>query len=566
MRTGARITVIGIIGLGLTAFTIILFFTYQLLLDTSVTAHYITDAFGVSIKDTQKLINFLQINYKLLISCGVTMALLIFLLNLYLLKKYTSFVDKTQHIYSRCGTIIQKAIGSYDLTMRMIVVGVFIVIIVSRLFIFSRSVVIFDEAMSYTWFTGKGLLYTISNYQVPNNHIFYNVICVAFDTVFNDPAYILKLPTLLISIISFPIFIIIFTRYFKPKYALLYTCLIQGAYFFNYYSVNGRGYILLIFFSVLLLDSAIKWIHFEKNYSKSFVVFAALGLWTIPTFVYPLLAVSLVIFLFVLRSEQQLKGFLLVHFTLLALVLLLYGPILLVTGTHDLLGNRFVQSLSWSDMLARFPEKFLLVQNYLTGWSLSWILELGIIIYLYWKYRSIPNYDKIKILFAFLIALEVVPVIMMILQQVTPYSRVWSFQIVSKFGLVILFIREIWNGHSLSIYLKYALIFLFIGFQYFKVINKIEQTKIRYKDELAITDLVLEQNIDSVYAKNYYLYTLLKLNQMAQNTPRYLTHVPEKGLNLYVIDINHPIDSNLYMNYERQNLYRTEVYLQKPEK
>src|SRR5690606_16623176 len=113
------------------------------------------------------------------------------------------------------------------------------------------------------------------------------------------------------------------------------------------YAVHGRGYILLLLCTIIATVALMKLVQ-QKSliYWLLFMLASVAGFLTIPIFLYPF--ASLVIFgAGYFLSTRNLNGFtslFLACFFISLLTLLLYFPVMLVSGPEQLFGNEYVRS------------------------------------------------------------------------------------------------------------------------------------------------------------------------------------------------------------------------------
>src|SRR5690606_3852344 len=71
-----------------------------------------------------------------------------------------------------------------------------------RLYFLFQSRIGLDDSLSYILFIDKGLPAILYYYPLPNNHIFYNILCWSFRFIFSDPFWVMILPAFLIATIG----------------------------------------------------------------------------------------------------------------------------------------------------------------------------------------------------------------------------------------------------------------------------------------------------------------------------------------------------------------------------
>lgn len=301
----------------------------------------------------------------------------------------------------------------------------------------------YDEAYTFVYFASRPFKYILADYSVPNNHIFHTILVGLAYRLFGGQAWVLRLPAFIAGVLIVPVMYITARRFFSRHQALGAAALIAVANWFIMYSVNGRGYTLLILFALLLTNfagilvirhysprSEAKW--GSKSALIAFALTAALGFYTIPIFLYPMAGVSLwvVMTYLIAREPWQNKLHRLAVFlgtcTLAGLLtLILYSPVILFgTGFSSIVSNEIVESLNWSTFvenldprIARTWQKWMVrieptAQDLLSGGFLISLLF----------YRKASNQ---KLPLQVFLALAIV--ILLVLQRVTPLPRMWLY-------------------------------------------------------------------------------------------------------------------------------------------
>lgn len=137
------------------------------------------------------------------------------------------------------------------------------------LFLITYYPVYIDEVLTYNYFTSKGIYTSITQYPFPNNHILFSVITNLFNYLPFDPLVKLRLPNLFIGSVSSVIMYLLLRKNFNHKVAVLPHLLFSFSYAFTFYSVFARGYMLMIFFTLVCYWSIEQFR--EKEYDKKYL-------------------------------------------------------------------------------------------------------------------------------------------------------------------------------------------------------------------------------------------------------------------------------------------------------
>ena len=345
----------------------------------------------------------------------------------------------------------------------------------------------YDEAYTFIHFASRSFKNILADYSAPNNHIFHTILVGIAYRLFGGEAWVLRLPAFMAGVLIVPAMYITARRFFSAPQALGASAILAVLPVFINYSVNGRGYTMMILFALLLANfggilvtrhynarSEAEW--GSKPGLIAFGLTTALGFYTIPIFLYPWVGVFLWIvatYLFANESWQDRSRKLTVFLgtCVLAglLTLILYSPVILFgSGLASLVSNEIVESLEWSTFLANLDPRLIKTWN---KWMIGidprteYIFLGGFLVSLFF-YRKVSNQKlplQVFLVFAVLILL--------ILQRVTPLPRIWLYLeafylMFAAAGLVwlaeVLF-RRIQKPQLVEKILSYAILVTLVG-------------------------------------------------------------------------------------------------------
>ena len=225
-----------------------------------------------------------------------------------------------------------------------------------------------DEAYSYLYFALPSLRTAVSDYTVPNNHVFHTVLVWAATRLFGNSAAVIRLPALIAGVLCVPAAWMaahaLAGRGSAGRGAGLFAaCGVAVLPALLLYSTNARAYMLLCLATLLLVWIGERLLEAESRALWLAVVgIGALGMWAAPVMLYPLGAVSLWLMLEHARMDgaratiRFLPRLAAAVAAILALTALLYLPVLLRSGAAALTQNRFVEPLTWSGLVAQRGE------------------------------------------------------------------------------------------------------------------------------------------------------------------------------------------------------------------
>jgi hypothetical protein len=244
-----------------------------------------------------------------------------------------------------------------------------------------------DDAYSYRMFVRHPLLLISSCYPIPNNHVLTNSISHLFYLVHPGFWWSMRLPVVLLGTagtLGWYLLLLVRTNFRVASLAVgVFSCLQLSL--FN--AAQGRGYWLLLALSGLGFDSVLR---LSASLGRrrqwpwlALGLLGPLGLYTVPTFAYFLFsAYSWLTGWWLVRRAWRAVGQvgLLLAGTLLA-ALLLYAPLLLVSGFGALVHNPYVRPATdvtayWHSLPAELwvMEGRLTVEKHVGG-----VLALGVI-------------------------------------------------------------------------------------------------------------------------------------------------------------------------------------------
>jgi uncharacterized membrane protein len=291
----------------------------------------------------------------------------------------------------------------------------------------------YDEAYTFIHFASRPFKHILADYSAPNNHIFHTILVGIAYRLFGGQPWVLRLPAFTAGILMIPAMYITARRFFSQYQALAAAGLVAVIPLFVNYSVNGRGYTLLVLFALSLANfAAILVIQQTKPALIAFILTAALGFYTIPIFLYPMAGISLWVaatYLFANEPRQykirNLGIFLGACLLVGLLTVALYSPVILFgSGLSSIIGNEIVKALSWSTFVENLDPRLLKAWNKWMigiGPAMEYLFLGGFLISLLF-YRQVSNQ---KLPLQIFLALGVA--ILLVLQRVSPLPRIWIY-------------------------------------------------------------------------------------------------------------------------------------------
>lgn len=298
-----------------------------------------------------------------------------------------------------------------------------------------------DEAYTYIAFASRGLRIAITDYHLPNNHVFHTILVSLATWLFGDSPAVVRLPVFLAGVSLIPAMYILARPFYGKEAGLVCAAFLASAPVLIDYSTNARGYMLISLFTVLLLALGA---YVVRNRNEIgwvlMVLIASLGIYTNPTMIFPIAALYTWLLLEALFDDTNpsygRKIYIYMMFSIAGIMLataVLYAPVALYSGLDSLMGNNFIAPLGWSEFVQSVPVR---MRNTWAEWNrdlpgaFSWIGIAGLGS---WIAFSFKRGGRMALLFvASIIGIGSVLLIL----KVAPWPRVWLF----LFPLVVMWI------------------------------------------------------------------------------------------------------------------------------
>ena len=161
----------------------------------------------------------------------------------------------------------------------------------------------FDELLTLLNYVRLPVGYIVSRLPDQNNHIVFSLLSHASVSVFGESAWAVRLPSVLFGVMSLWALFLLGRRLLETREAFLTAALATFSYHHIWFSQNARGYMALLFFSVLAT-----WIWVEALRRNSwgwwiaYSLAVAGGMWSHLTMVFVVAAHAVVYFITLIRS------------------------------------------------------------------------------------------------------------------------------------------------------------------------------------------------------------------------------------------------------------------------
>jgi 4-amino-4-deoxy-L-arabinose transferase-like glycosyltransferase len=288
-----------------------------------------------------------------------------------------------------------------------------------------------DEAYTFSVFAVQPLRLGLSDYHYPNNHLFHTLLVHLSYRLFGVQPWTVRLPALIAGALLAPFGYGLARRLYSPAAGWLAGLTIALAPVLVSFSVNARGYTLLALFTLWNAGLAVYLLRQGNAFHWLLLaLFGALGLYTVPVFVYSLAMLYFWLFLvWVSGKVDRSRRFsfplavLLCGSLTVLLAGLFYLPVFLNSGIKSVVANQWVEPVAreWflptlqSRVTETWQEWTRFVHPALVGlFGLGWMI--GLIFHSRLSRLPIPLQAGLVIL----------PVIVFI-QRPNPWARIWLF-------------------------------------------------------------------------------------------------------------------------------------------
>jgi len=284
----------------------------------------------------------------------------------------------------------------------------------------------YDEWYSWRYFANTGFWNIFTSYPAPNNHVLYNMAARVFVIAGIKPELAMRLPSLLASLIASYYFFKLCRELFGSVISVFLLAILISLYNYIFYAVEARGYAFIYLFCVLLMYASLKLSHdYSGRYRLMLVLSQFFGLLTVPTFLYPMLPVGIVLFGYVaIQGVKQVYRLLLDYFAAFLLVVLGYSGILFIGDPQN-----FLHPQAWTEKFSfSNPVWFADVIHYLDTrfFELFGIyrLKTSVLLVLATLFYYFFNRSKYSLFMPVICALMFFsPFFIVLIQKVYPFGR-----------------------------------------------------------------------------------------------------------------------------------------------
>jgi hypothetical protein len=289
-----------------------------------------------------------------------------------------------------------------------------------------------DEAYTYNAFASGSLWVTVSDYHLPNNHVFLSVLVNILTHLLGNHIWLMRLPTMVAGMLMIPAVYVLARMWYGRNAALLSAAFVAVFPILVMYSVWARGYgiVSLITVLILILGEYVR-VHQNRFAWSSMITLSVVGFFTVPIMLFPFGAVYLWLFLSWLIGDLNsygskwdfIKYWLASGFTSALLTVLVYTPIL-IKDYDRFFHNQFVAPVEWEKLPASLADG---LHTMWLDWTSSIPIVLTVIALIgliasFVFYKRLSR-QKVPVLFAFLVWIGA----LIIIRRPDMNARLWLF-------------------------------------------------------------------------------------------------------------------------------------------
>lgn len=289
----------------------------------------------------------------------------------------------------------------------------------------------YDEAYTYITYVSQPLRLALSDYSLPNNHLFHTLLAHFSTALCGNHPWALRLPAFLAGVAMIPAGYFLTVKCCDRLAGLFMAVLLAVNWYLIDYSTNARGYTLVALLVLLACIFAYDLLETGRWQAwAGFMTCCVLGLYTIPTTLYAFLGLVLWLLLSWWRSDAARLNRRFIRHLLAASLLaigatgLLYLPVLLrwhetVQANHPLL-----HKATNSDIIAALPA--LLAETWIAWHSycpfpVQLLVLAGFAVGLYAFRAQRSRYLPLAL------PLAIIPIPMAFIQHAMLFARIFSY-------------------------------------------------------------------------------------------------------------------------------------------
>lgn len=378
----------------------------------------------------------------------------------------------------------------------LILAGILLINLVVKIYLAIVFTITYDEAWTFINFTSRSIISSMTYYPAPNNHILHSILTNFFSILPLHETIALRIPAILANTFFVFFFYIFVRRLTNDKVTLLLTFIASFLVPVLYYGFASRGYSLVMLFFTVCYFMLIQLLSTPVNRERNlfyYSVCSALGFYTMPSFLYPYITLNIFLVGYALYQKQKDLAIRAVIWSLftVALVLILYAPIFLISGISSITSNSYVAPIGFSKVLQGLIPHYNQTFEYLFNIKFAIVPVFAVVIAARFMSprKMIANLNLWILVFAFIIPM---------LHSVIAFTRTWIYLFIPVLVSLGLILETYINGHQRKSLVRIAgvAIAILLSITSYRAILKQEDYAIEAN---RTNQYLLHNNIFSIY-------------------------------------------------------------------
>jgi hypothetical protein len=380
--------------------------------------------------------------------------------------------------------------------------------LITRLY-YALQPITYDEAWTYIYFTSRGFLTSIAYYpqETPNNHVLNSALTsLTYHLPFSQTIN-LRLPSIVIGTISLFAFYLTFRKFFNDRIALWLMSIFSFLCPVLFYGYKARGYSLAILAFIICFFCAVQIVKSTEHedirrYWSCLALGAVLGLYSLPSFLYPYFALTTFLaFTFLYRRNiKRLITLFTSIFITGVITVLLYSPIFIVSGFSAVANNKYVSPIPRDQMLDSLYGHFIETVRYL--FYSEWVLLIIILLSIFLLSKVRAGSDHVLASYVIYVS----PLIL-IMHSVIAYPRTWVYLVIPVLFLLGCFMKHLSADKYGKLLVSSAVLFMAILIsQFYAYINVYE--RFSYGAD-KLSSFLISKKADRIYVNHFFIKTNL---------------------------------------------------------
>lgn len=384
--------------------------------------------------DPTKLLHFkekyLSASKFLILKSGVLGLLILCLIAL--LKWRIQIIEIIRRIITSVSDELKGAVRIYKSMAPQnfrLLVGVISVSFAVSLYFAVTSPVFIDEVITFKDFTKNSLFVSASYYPQPNNHVLFSLLTnIAYAVSPFTPKITIRLINVFLAIGTNLLFYRLARRLLSESASVISTTVFAFLFMNLLYSFQARGYEMILCMTIIVLTVMMRYSEQGggTKYLMLYSIAGVVGLWTIPSFLYPFgIVTASAVCVLVIKKRMDLVVKLGITGVLTGIMtVVVYSPILFISGLSAITGNYYTKPIPRGEVASRLLPHFESTAQWLVGLSSECSSVVVLVIAI-----CVLTVAVIKghTAFGWCIAVLLSPPLIVMIHSVIPFERTWVY-------------------------------------------------------------------------------------------------------------------------------------------